>query len=175
MLQLGSPGEDQLDLLPGKVTGIPPSFHYHPFWYIDWKGQIRGMDDGYRPPVYVDFGFMCASSSDYSKPSKAKDRVINSWDGYALFLLVVDKASQYTWVFLMKSKEPPFGIIDTFIKCFGYLNSGSVHSDQGGKLARSVAFSDMLLRKHTYVVEPTSANSQNRAVKKYNAKLAVQT
>ena len=31
MLRLGSPGEDQLDWLPGKVTGIPPSFHYHPF------------------------------------------------------------------------------------------------------------------------------------------------
>jgi hypothetical protein len=28
MLQLGSPGEDQLDLMPGNVTGIPPSFHY---------------------------------------------------------------------------------------------------------------------------------------------------
>ncbi len=31
MLRLGSPGEDQLDLLPGKVTGIPPGFQYHPF------------------------------------------------------------------------------------------------------------------------------------------------
>jgi hypothetical protein len=31
MLRFGSPGEDQLSLLPGRVTGIPPGFHYHPF------------------------------------------------------------------------------------------------------------------------------------------------
>ncbi len=49
--------------------------------------------------------------------------------------------------------------------------------DQGGKLARLFAFSDMLLRKHNYVVEPTGADSpsQNEAVKIYNAKLVVGT
>jgi hypothetical protein len=31
MLRLGSPGEDQLDLLPRNVTGIPNKFAYHPF------------------------------------------------------------------------------------------------------------------------------------------------
>jgi hypothetical protein len=35
MLQLGLPGEDQLDLLPGNVTGVPPGFHYHPFRFLD--------------------------------------------------------------------------------------------------------------------------------------------
>jgi hypothetical protein len=41
MLRLGSPGEQQLDLLPGNVTGIPHGFHYHPFWFIDWKEEAR--------------------------------------------------------------------------------------------------------------------------------------
>ena len=41
MLRFGSPGEDQLDLLPGRVTGIPAGFHYHPFRYIDWKEEAR--------------------------------------------------------------------------------------------------------------------------------------
>jgi hypothetical protein len=41
MLRLGSPGEDQLDLLPGNVTGIPNKFAYHPFRYIDWKEEAR--------------------------------------------------------------------------------------------------------------------------------------
>ena len=31
MLRLGSLGEDQLDLLPVRVTGILPCFQYHPF------------------------------------------------------------------------------------------------------------------------------------------------
>jgi hypothetical protein len=41
MLRLGSLGEDQLDLLPGNVTGIPPGFQYHPFCFIDWKEEAR--------------------------------------------------------------------------------------------------------------------------------------
>ncbi len=114
---------------------------------------------------------------DYSKPSESKDRLINSWDGYSSYLLVVDKASRYTWVFLTKSKESLLDIINIFMERFGHLQGGLVRSNQGGKRARSVAFSDMLLRKHKYVVEPTGADSpsQNGAVKMYNAKLAVQT
>ena len=39
MLRLGSPGEEQLDLLPGNVTGVPPGFLHHPFCFIDWKEE----------------------------------------------------------------------------------------------------------------------------------------
>ncbi len=57
------------------------------------------------------------------------------------------------------------------------MNGGSVHSDQGGELTRSFAFSDLLLQKHKYVIEPTGVDSpsQNGAVEIYNAKLAVRT
>ena len=41
MLRLGSPGEDQLDLLPGNVLGVPPRFQYHPFRFVDWKEEAR--------------------------------------------------------------------------------------------------------------------------------------
>jgi hypothetical protein len=43
---------------------------------------------------------------------------------------------------------------------------GVIHTDQGGELACLFAFTDMLLRKHKYVIEPTGANSssQNGAV-----------
>ncbi len=41
MLRLGSPGKQQLDLLPGNVTGIPHGFHCHPFWFINWKEEAR--------------------------------------------------------------------------------------------------------------------------------------
>ncbi len=93
------------------------------------------------------------------------------------YLLVVDEASRYIWVFLMKSKEPPLDIIDTFLDRFGHVNGGSIHSNQGGELARSFAFSDLLLRKHKYVIEPTGVDSpsQNGAVEMYNAKLAIRT
>ena len=92
MVWLGSPGEDQLDMLPGNVTGIPSEFHYHPFRFIDFKEQARiWKQAAQRMAVrtgeagrhfYMDFGFMWASSSDYSKPNKSIDRVVDSWDGY---------------------------------------------------------------------------------------------
>ncbi len=92
-------------------------------------------------------------------------------------MLIVDEASRYIWVFLTKSKEPPLDIIDRFLDRFGHRNGGSIHSDQGGELARLFAYSNLLLRKHKYVVEPTGADSpsQNGAVEIYNAKLAVRT
>ena len=41
MLHLGSPSEDQLDLMAGHVTGIPSAFKYHLFRHIDWKEEAR--------------------------------------------------------------------------------------------------------------------------------------
>jgi hypothetical protein len=40
-LCIGCPSEDQLDLLLGNVTGIPPGFQYHPFQFIDWKEEAH--------------------------------------------------------------------------------------------------------------------------------------
>ena len=103
MLRLSSPGKDQLDLLHGKVTGIPPGFQNHPFWYIDSKEEARVQRQAAGRAVertsevgrrfYMDFGFMWALSSDYTKPNKTLDRVVDSWDGYSLYLLIVDEAS----------------------------------------------------------------------------------
>ena len=41
LLCLGSPGIQQLDKLPGNVTGTPPAFDYHPFWFIDFKEEAQ--------------------------------------------------------------------------------------------------------------------------------------
>ncbi len=125
MLRLGSPGEEQLDQLPEHATGLPHKFQYHPFRFMDWKEEARiqrqvaaksaerTTEVGRR--FYMDFGFMHASTSDYSQPNKLHDRVVASWDGYSSYLLVVDEASRYIWVFLTTSKEPPLAIIDTFL------------------------------------------------------------
>ena len=185
MVRLGSPGEDQLDMLPGNVTGIPSEFHYHPFRFIDFKEQARirkqaaqctavcTCDAGRR--YYMDFGFMQASSSDYRKPNPKTDHVVQSWDGYSSYLLIVDEASRFMWVFLTKSKDPPLDIVDSFLKKLGHDNGGSIRFDQGGELAKSTALTNMVLREHNYFFEPTGADSpsQNGAVETYNDKLAV--
>jgi hypothetical protein len=185
MLRLGSPGEDQLDLLPGNVLGVPPGFHYHPFRFVDWKEEARIQKQAAlrsaerttecRRRFYMDFGFMRASTSNFSQPNKKNDRVVQSYDGFSAYLLVVDEASRYVWVFLTTSKTPPIDIIDTFLSRFGHESGGSIRTDQGGELARSFTLSDMVLRSHKYVIEPTGADSpsQNGAVEIYNNKLAI--
>jgi hypothetical protein len=185
MLQLGTPGEDQLDLLPGNVMGIPPTFEYHPFWYIDWKEEARvqwkkALKSAERTVntrwrLYMDFGFMQASSPEYRGQTKLRDRVISSWDGYSSYLLIVNEASWYIWVFHTKSKDPPIDIVETFLGRFIHEDGGVLRMDQGGELARSFDFGDTILQNHKYVLEPTGADrtSKNGAAEIYNAKLAV--
>ena len=77
--------------------------------------------------------------------------------------------------FLTNTKEPPLDLIDTFLTRFGHAHGGSIRTDQGGELARSFQLSDMVLRTHNYVIEPTGVDSpsQNGAVEVYNNKLAI--
>jgi hypothetical protein len=187
MLRLGSPGEDQLDLLPGNVTGVPPGFQYHPFRFIDWKEEARIQKQAAqrssecttesRRRFYINYGFMRALLSNYSHPDKTKDRVVLSYDGFLSYLLIVDEATRYIWCFLAKTKEPPTNLLDAFFTRFGHKLGGSVRTDQGGELARSSALGDLLLRKHRYVLKPTGSDSpsQNGTVEIYNGKLAVST
>ena len=107
----------QLYVLPQNVTGLPTTFDYHPFRFIDFKEQahirkqaaqrsaVQAQERQWR--FYMDFGFMRASTLDYSRRDKAKDRVVFSYDGFSSYLLIVDEASRYVWVFLTASNHPP--------------------------------------------------------------------
>jgi hypothetical protein len=59
----------------------------------------------------------------------------------------------------------------------GYPDGGCIRTDQGGELASSEAFQDLLLREFRYTLEPTGANSpsQNGAVEIYNDTFGIQT
>jgi hypothetical protein len=182
---LGSLGVTQLDVLPKNVTGLSPTFNYHPFWFVDFKEQARIRKQAaqrlaVRTPercwhFYMDFGFMRASTLDYMQRDKTKDRVVHSYDGYSSYLLIVDKASCFIWVFLTNSKSSPIDIIKEFLTQHGHDDGGCILMDEGGEFARSLAFQDMLLRDFHYTLEPTGADcpSQNGAVEVYNNKFAV--
>ena len=184
MNRLGSPGEHQLDVIPAHVIGTPPVFEYHPFRSIDFKEQANirkqaALCTAERlstcdAEFYMDFTFMRSSTDDYKRPNKATDRVVNSYDGYSSHLIVIDGASRRVWAFLTKSKEPPLDILRSFMSKFG-IGRGVVRTDQGGELARSALFHDMMLRDSGYVVEPTGVDSplQNGGAEIYNNTLAV--
>ncbi len=120
---------------------------------------------------------MRASASDYTRPNKLKDCIVWSYDGYSSYLLVVDEASRMAWIFLIASKEPPIDIVRAFLAQHGHVDGGCIRTDQGGELARSPAFRDLLLRKVNYTIEPTGADSpsQNDSAEIYNDKFAVRT
>ena len=186
LARLGSPGEGQLDLLPGHVIGTPPVFEYHPFRSVDFKEQayIRkqaAQRVAERIPTcgaefFMDFAFMRASTSDYKQPNKHTDRIVTSYDGFSSHLIIVDSASRRVWAFLTKTKEPPLDILSAFMKKFG-IGNGVIRTDQGGELARSDAYRALMLDTFGYVVEPTGADSpsQNGGAEIYNNTLAVKT
>jgi hypothetical protein len=125
----------------------------------------------------MDFGFMRASTSDYAQPNKFTDKVVSSYDGYTLYLLVIDEASRMAWVFLTKSKDPPIDIVRAFLTLHGHSDGGCVRTDQGGELASTGAFWDFLMQEFSYSLELTGADSpaQNEAVEIYNDKLGIRT
>jgi hypothetical protein len=122
----------------------------------------------------MDFGFLCASTDDYTRPNKDTDRIVLSYDGHCAYLLIVDSASRRVWAFLTKSKELPIAILSAFMSKYGTGN-GIIRTDQGGELARSNAFRETMLKDFGYVVECTGADSssQNGGAKIYNNTLAV--
>jgi hypothetical protein len=75
------------------------------------------IDHSYRPDCekgqffHMDFGFMRGSSFS-EKDSDGK--IITSMDGYNAYLLIIDRYSRYTWVFLTKGKHPPLDILKMF-------------------------------------------------------------
>jgi hypothetical protein len=181
ILCLGSPGVYQLDHLPGNATGLPTEFDYHPFQFIDFKEQARICKQAVQRSTiltpeckhhfYMDFGFLRASTSDLTPQTRSGDRVVYSHDGFTSYLLIVDEASRYIWVFLTNSKSPPLNIVNEFLKTHGLPAGGFIRTDQGGELAGSQAFLDVCGANH-YKSEPTGSDtpSQNGAVEVYNDK-----
>ena len=80
----------------------------------------------------MDFGIMRASTEDYFWPDKTKDWVVQSFDGFNSYLIIVDEISRYLWVFLTATKKPPVTLIQAFLAQFWNASGGLVRTDQGG-------------------------------------------
>lgn len=185
--RLGYSGNWQLREIPKHTSGSPAKFYPHPLRFVDHKEQARirkkaaGCNPEHAPlpgqRFGMDFGFIRASASDYSSPDATKDWVVESFDGYVAYLIIVDDATKYVWIFLRKSKTPPTDLVSHFLQMYGRKSGGVIRCDQGGELARSHQFRSEMMKKHLYVVEPTGADSpsQNGMTEHWNDTLAVTT
>jgi hypothetical protein len=179
--RLGHCNEWQLQVLPQAVDGTPDKFYPHPFASYDWynsarirkqpapKGRHPSRAKAKQQRFFMDFGFLRASTSDYTRPDPKRDRVITSFDGYNSYLLVVDEFTKYVWVFLCKSKDPPIATVEWFLKANGLPAGGNIRCDQGGELASCTEFVTKMALLG-YDVEPTGADSpeQNKGAEKWN-------
>ena len=85
---LGHCEEWQLQIIPQHATGLPTEFCAHPMRFINHKVQARiqkrrsrktaNKATKRRQRFYVNFGFLRASTSNYSKPNPESDRIISS-------------------------------------------------------------------------------------------------
>ena len=92
--------------------------------------------------LHMDFGFV--RGSDWSK--KLNDgKLVTSVDKYRCYLLVIDKASRYIWIYLTRTKQPPFQQVDGLLKLWrGKFKHCTVTTDQGKELGTSIAFKKMV-------------------------------
>jgi hypothetical protein len=88
----------------------------------------------------MDFGFIRASTLDYCHPRPGVNRVVECFEGFTSYLIIVDEASRYVWVFLQKLKEPPMELVLDFLALHGLPSGGVIHTELGGELAWSESF-----------------------------------
>ena len=173
---LGFPAEWQLDIITQHMDGLPVKLDLHPFTLNLDKADagVSKWPVGKHPLPVREQGFMCASAFDYTHPDLENDHFITSYNGFNLYLAIVDELSKYVWVLLSRSKEPPTAIVSAFLARFGHSASCQHRTDQGGKISCSEAFRTTMFDKHKYVVESTGVDSpsQNGQVKCFNQSLA---
>ena len=102
----------------------------------------------------MDYGFMRGSQDTRTN--------IRSHEGYNCYLLIVDYFTRYTWVFLSKNKAPPVRLLTTFLQTYGNKDGTRiVRTDQGGELARSNSFKEVL-SKANYSLEITGSDNSTQ-------------
>ena len=90
--------------------------------------------------LHMDFGFLRGSAFS----AKNKDgKLITSIDGFRSYLIIVDRATRYKWIFLTTTRHPPIKEINSILSKYTNITDKlncTVRTDQGGELGKSNAF-----------------------------------
>ena len=98
---------------------------------------------------HMDFGFIRGRHDSYDieneRTAMKTGSIVTSIDGYKCYLIVVDRVTRYTWIFLAKTKHPPIETVRQLLNKFKSDNPNrTVRTDQGGELGHSSKFSTMV-------------------------------
>jgi hypothetical protein len=125
-------------------------------------GQVFQMDTGF------------VRGTKYSHKSEDVD-LVTSIGGYNCYLLVVNRATRYKWVFLSRNKSLPINTILNFLNIHGTKEHmlKKICTDEGGELWGSHEL-QKAIRDAGYIMEPTAPNAsfQNGVAERPNRTLA---
>ena len=122
---------------------------------------------------HIDFGFVRGYEDDVDQTStkaKKKSLINTSIDGHNCYVIIIDRITRYTWVFLSKNKRPPVDIIRQVLENFkSETGNKTVRTDQGEELGHSTLFSNMIA-ECGFALEETraGASSQNGMAERPN-------
>lgn len=121
--------------------------------------------------LHMDYGFV--QGSDWSKITN-DGKLVTSVDNYRSYLLVINRASRYIWIFLTKTKHPPVKQVEGLLSMWkGKYKQCTVTTDQGKELGESIEYQKMVQRCG-YILHKTGtdASGQNGLAEKPNQDLA---
>jgi hypothetical protein len=189
--RLGHPGEKVMGLIHQHVKGVPKLRKNHFYScaaclaknirkvHIGEKKEYKKKPDKEPPdPVskpgehlHMDFGFV--RGSDWKKKD-SDGKTVTSIDGNRAYLLVIDRATRYIWIFVTKTKHPPITQVAGLLNKFkGLHRNATVTTNLGGELGKSIAFRKAI-NDAKYTLHTTGAHSsaQNGMAEKPNQDLA---
>jgi hypothetical protein len=102
----------------------------------------------------MDMGFVRGSQF---RQKHEDGHLVTSLDGYNSYLLLIDRATRYLWVFLSRYKVPPLDVIKAFLNTHGAMNLPQryMQTDEGGELWGSHKV-QQVVRDAGFILEPTA-------------------
>ena len=188
--RLGHPGERIMNIIHEKVDGIP-KLRKNQFYHCAacLAKNIRKLHIGEKKSLvktpknttsqncapgehlHMDFGFV--RGSDWKKKD-SDGKLVTSIDNHRAYLLIIDRATRYIWIFLTKSKHPPISQVEGFLKRFkGLHRNATITTDNGGDLSKSIKFRKVI-KDADYTLNTTGAHAsaQNGLAERPNQDLA---
>lgn len=106
---------------------------------------------------HMDMGFICGSKYSHKRED---GHLVTSLDGYNSYLLIIDRATRYLWVFLSCYKMPPIQTIKMFLQTHGSKSTQQkfIRTDEGGEFWGSHQF-QQAIRDAGYILEPMASDA----------------